>query len=170
MDGRSKIELMKLITRLQPQVKKINVLIDNTNYSIDIKDKLSENRYLLDKYINLNFIEAECEYEILKKIKDMDEKNEALLICGVFKDNNFYDYLNSEKFINKIKSIKDIPIYTSREDYIGKGVIGGYIDIGSEYGKALGKMVLKIYKEEGISSVPLITKLGAKLIKNLMNL
>lgn len=161
MDGRSKIELMKLITRLQPQVKKINVLIDDTNYSLDIKDKLSENRYLLDKYINLNFIEAEYEDEILKKIKDMDENNEALLICGVFKDNNFYDYLNPEKFINKIKSIKDIPIYTSREDYIGKGVIGGYIDIGSEYGKSLGKMVLKIYKEEGISSVPLITKLGA---------
>ncbi|WP_434796291.1 sensor histidine kinase [Terrisporobacter vanillatitrophus] len=161
MDGRSKIELMKLITRLQPQVKKINVLIDDTNYSLDIKDKLSENRYLLDKYINLNFIEAEYEDEILKKIKDIDENNEALLICGVFKDNNFYDYLNPEKFINKIKSIKDIPIYTSREDYIGKGVIGGYIDIGSEYGKSLGKMVLKIYKEEGISSVPLITKLGA---------
>lgn len=161
MDGRSKIELMKLITRLQPKVKKINVLIDNTNYGLDIKDKLSENRYLLDQYINLNFIEAECENEILKKIKDMDENNEALLICGVFKDNNFYDYLNTEKFINKIKSIKNIPIYTSREDYIGKGVIGGYIDIGSEYGKALGKMVLKIYKEEGISSVPLITKLGA---------
>ncbi|MCC3868635.1 sensor histidine kinase [Terrisporobacter mayombei] len=161
MDGRSKIELIKLITRLQPQVKTINVLIDDTNYCKDIKDKLLGNRYLLDDHINLNFIEAKYENEILEKIEDMDENNEALLICGVFKDKNTYDYANSEEFISKIKKIKHIPIYTSREDYIGKGVIGGYIDMGSEYGKSLGKMVLKIYKEEGISSVPFINRVGA---------
>lgn len=161
MDGRSKIELIKLITRLHPQVKKINVLIDDTNYCKDIKDKLLENRYLLDDNINLNFIEAKYENEILEKIEDMDQNNEALLICGVFKDKNTYDYANSNEFISKIKEIKHIPIYTSREDYIGKGVIGGYIDMGSEYGKALGKMVLKIYKEEGISSVPLVNRVGA---------
>lgn len=161
MDGRSKIELIKIITRLQPQIKTINVLIDNTNYCKDIKDKLLRNRYLLDDHINLNFIEAKYEDEIISKIKDMDENNEALLICGVFKNKNTYDYANSDKFIRRIKEIKHIPIYTSREDYMGKGVIGGYIDIGSEYGKSLGKMVLKIYKEEGISSVPLINRVGA---------
>ncbi|WP_330677240.1 hypothetical protein, partial [Terrisporobacter petrolearius] len=32
MDGRSKIELIKIITRLQPKIKKINVLIDDTSY------------------------------------------------------------------------------------------------------------------------------------------
>ncbi|WP_018590818.1 sensor histidine kinase [Terrisporobacter glycolicus] len=161
MDGRSKIELIKIITRLQPQIKTINVLIDNTNYCKDIKDKLLRNRYLLDDHINLSFIEAKYEDEIISKIKDMDENNEALLICGVFKNKNTYDYANSDKFIRRIKEIKHIPIYTSREDYMGKGVIGGYIDIGSEYGKSLGKMVLKIYKEEGISSVPLINRVGA---------
>lgn len=161
MDGRSKIELIKIITRLQPQIKTINVLIDNTNYCKDIKDKLLRNRYLLDDHINLNFIEAKYEDERISKIKDMDENNEALLICGVFKNKNTYDYANSDKFIRRIKEIKHIPIYTSREDYMGKGVIGGYIDIGSEYGKSLGKMVLKIYKEEGISSVPLINRVGA---------
>ncbi|WP_322395754.1 hypothetical protein, partial [Clostridium perfringens] len=132
-----------------------------TNYCKDIKDKLLENRYLLDDHINLNFIEAKYEIEILKKIEDMDENNEALLICALFKDKNTYDYAKSNEFINKIKEIKHIPIYTSREDYIGKGVIGGYIDMGSEYGKSLGKMVLKIYKEEGISSVPFINRVGA---------
>lgn len=161
MDGRPKIELIKIITRLQPQIKTINVLIDDTDYCKDIKDKLVRNRYLLDAHINLNFIEAKYKDEILGKIKDMDKNNEALLICGVFKDKSTYDYVNSHEFIRKIKEIKHIPIYTSREDYMGKGVIGGYIDTGSEYGKALGKMVLKIYKEEGISSVPLINRVGA---------
>ncbi|WP_419727478.1 ABC transporter substrate binding protein [Terrisporobacter petrolearius] len=161
MDGRSKIELIKIITRLQPKIKKINVLIDDTNYCKDIKDKLLRNRYLLDNHINLNFIEIKYKDEILSKIKNMDENNEALLICGVFKDKSTYYYANCEELIRKINEIKHIPIYTSREDYIGKGVIGGYIDIGSEYGQSLGKMVLKIYKEEGISSVPFINRVGA---------
>lgn len=161
MDGRSKIELIKIITRLQPEIKKINVLIDDTGYCKDIKDKLLRNRYLLDNHINLNFIEIKYKDEILGKIKNMDENNEALLICGVFKDKSTYYYVNCEELIRKINEIKHIPIYTSREDYIGKGVIGGYIDIGSEYGRSLGKMVLKIYKEEGISSVPFINRVGA---------
>uniref|UniRef100_UPI0022E108CF sensor histidine kinase n=1 Tax=Terrisporobacter petrolearius TaxID=1460447 RepID=UPI0022E108CF len=138
-----------------------NVLIDDTSYCKDIKDKLLRNRYLLDNHINLNFIEVKYKDEILGKIKNMDENNEALLICGVFKDKSTYYYANSEELIRKIKEIKHMPIYTSREDYIGKGVIGGYIDIGSEYGQSLGKMVLKIYKEEGISSVPFINRVGA---------
>lgn len=164
LDGRSKIELIKLITNLHPNVKKINVLVDNTNYSKDIKEKLLENIYLLDQSINLNFIEAKYENEILEKLKNVNEDNEVLLICGVFKHENKDNYINSEDLIDKIKNIKDIPIYTSREEYIGKGTIGGYVDRGIEYGNVLGKMVLKIYKEKNISSVPLTNKLNANYI------
>ena len=54
MDGGSKVELIKFITTLQPEVKDISVIIDNTGYSKNIKNKLLENKYLLDKNINLN--------------------------------------------------------------------------------------------------------------------
>ena len=58
MDGGSKVELIKFITTLQPEVKDISVIIDNTGYSKNIKNKLLENKYLLDKNINLNFIQG----------------------------------------------------------------------------------------------------------------
>lgn len=161
MDGGSKVELIKFITTLQPEVKDISVIIDNTGYSKNIKNKLLENKYLLDKNINLNFIQGKNKKDILNQIKNSSDLNEALLICGIFKNEDNGENVKPENLIEEIKQIKDVPIYTSRDEYINKGTIGGYIDIPESCGRELGKMILKIYNEGGISKVSPIDKIGA---------
>ena len=164
MDGGSKVELIKFITTLQPEVKDISVIIDNTGYSKNIKNKLLENKYLLDKNINLNFIQGKNKKDILNQIKNSSDLNEALLICGIFKNEDNGENVKPENLIEEIKQIKDVPIYTSRDEYINKGTIGGYIDIPESCGRELGKMILKIYNEGGISKVSPVDKIGAKYI------
>lgn len=161
MDGGSKVELIKFITTLQPEVKDISVIIDNTGYSKNIKNKLLENKYLLDKNINLNFIQGKNKKDILNQIKNSSDLNEALLICGIFKNEDNGENVKPENLIEEIKQIKDVPIYTSRDEYMNKGTIGGYIDIPESCGRELGKMILKIYNEGGISKVSPIDKIGA---------
>ena len=161
MDGGSKVELIKFITTLQPEVKDISVIIDNTGYSKNIKNKLLENKYLLDKNINLNFIQGKNKKDILNQIKNSSDLNEALLICGIFKDEDNGENVKPENLIEEIKQIKDVPIYTSRDEYINKGTIGGYIDIPESCGRELGKMILKIYNEGGILKVSPIDKIRA---------
>ena len=161
MDGGSKVELIKFITTLQPEVKDISVIIDNTGYSKNIKNKLLENKYLLDKNINLNFIQGKNKKDILNQIKNSSDLNEALLICGIFKNEDNGENVKPENLIEEIKQIKDVPIYTSRDDYINKGTIGGYIDIPESCGRELGKMILKIYNEGGILKVSPIDKISA---------
>ena len=164
MDGGSKVELIKFITTLQPEVKDISVIIDNTGYSKNIKNKLLENKYLLDKNINLNFIQGKNKKDILNQIKNSSDLNEALLICGIFKNEDNGENVKPENLIEEIKQIKDVPIYTSRDEYMNKGTIGGYIDIPESCGRELGKMILKIYNEGGISKVSPVDKIGAKYI------
>lgn len=164
MDGGSKVELIKFITTLQPEVKDISVIIDNTGYSKNIKNKLLENKYLLDKNINLNFIQGKNKKDILNQIKNSSDLNEALLICGIFKNEDNGENVKPENLIEEIKQIKDVPIYTSRDEYINKGTIGGYIDIPESCGRELGKMILKIYNEGGISKVSPVDKIGANYI------
>lgn len=161
MDGGSKVELIKFITTLQPEVKDISVIIDNTGYSKNIKNKLLENKYLLDKNINLNFIQGKNKKDILNQIKNSIDLNEALLICGIFKNEDNGENVKPENLIEEIKQIKDVPIYTSRDEYINKGTIGGYIDIPESCGRELGKMILKIYNEGGILKVSPIDKIRA---------
>ena len=161
MDGGSKVELIKFITTLQPEAKDISVIIDNTGYSKNIKNKLLENKYLLDKNINLNFIQGKNKKDILNQIKNSSDLNEALLICGIFKNEDNGENVKPENLIEEIKQIKDVPIYTSRDDYINKGTIGGYIDIPESCGRELGKMILKIYNEGGILKVSPIDKIRA---------
>ena len=161
MDGGSKVELIKFITTLQPEVKDISVIIDNTGYSKNIKNKLLENKYLLDKNINLNFIQGKNKKDILNQIKNSSDLNEALLICGIFKNEDNGENVKPENLIEEIKQIKDVPIYTSRDEYINKGTIGGYIDIPESCGRELGKMILKIYNEGGILKVSPVDKIGA---------
>lgn len=164
MDGGSKVELIKFITTLQPEVKDISVIIDNTGYSKNIKNKLLENKYLLDKNINLNFIQGKNKKDILNQIKNSSDLNEALLICGIFKNEDNGENVKPENLIEEIKQIKDVPIYTSRDEYMNKGTIGGYIDIPESCGRELGKMILKIYNEGGISKVSPVDKIRANYI------
>lgn len=160
LDSGEKIDQIKLILTLQPHVKTINVILDNTRYSNEVRNSFLKNGYFIDSSININFIQSKYEDKILESIKNMDINNEAILLCGIFKDNNSGTYVDPQNLISHIKNIKDIPIYTSREDYIGKGAIGGYVDIGKGYGDSLGKMVLKIYEQEkNISQVPIVNNM-----------
>lgn len=160
LDSGEKIDQIKLILTLQPRIKTINVILDNTRYSNEVRNSFLKNGYFIDSSININFIQSKYEDKILESIKNMDINNEAILLCGIFKDNNSGTYVDPQNLISHIKNIKDIPIYTSREDYIGKGAIGGYVDIGKGYGDSLGKMVLKIYEQEkNISQVPIVNNM-----------
>ena len=164
VDERSKMEIIDLINKLHPSVKNIDILLDYTTYSKNLKNKILENTYLLDEKIKLNFIQGKYESEVLEKLEKNSTNDSVLLVCSLYKDKNTNRYVNPSEFIKKIKNIKNKPIYTSLEEYIGVGTVGGHIDIGKQCGEALGKMVLKVYKENGISNVSLINRLGGNYV------
>lgn len=162
IDSRSKIEGLDLISNLHPDKKNITIALDNTDYSKSLKKTILENKYLLENDINLNFINGNTSEEILSKLKN--NNYDILLLSGIYEEGNTNIYIKPGNLIRKIKRIKDVPIYTTREDYIDRGVIGGYVDVGEEYGDALGKMILKAFEEGSIENIPVINRLNGQYV------
>ena len=161
MDGKPKTELIQIINDLQPEAKNISIVLDNTYFCNDIKHKLMKNKYLLDKKIHLNFIQGKSEKYVLNQIKDLKDKTDAILLCGLFTEENSKDIVKTDEFINHIKEIKNVPIYTSRVEYLSNGAVGGYIDNGEDYGRELGMMVMKIYEDNSIKDMPVVEQISA---------
>lgn len=155
IDVKNQISLINLIINLHPDVDTIKILIDNTIYSENIKLDSIINKYLLDKDIKLEFIEGIYTSDVIEQIKNTTNKNEVLIISGIYKDKSTNLYTKPKDFIKMIKDTIDIPIYTDRQDYINTGIIGGYVDIGVDNGMALGKMTIKILETKNIGLIPI---------------
>lgn len=162
IDSKNKLQIIDLITRLQPDVQNINILLDNTFYNEKIKSDIVNSSYLLEKYVKINFIQSNYEEEILSKVKELNEK-EVIIISGVFKDNE-NNYIKPKTFVNNLKEVSNVPLYTDRADYAKSGIIGGYMDIGQRNGIASAKMISRILDGEDVKNIPLTNKPGGSYL------
>lgn len=153
IDSKNKLQIIDLITRLQPDIQNINILLDNTFYNEKIKSDIVNGSYLLEKHVKINFIQSNYEEEILSTVKKLNEK-EAIIISGVFKDNE-NNYIRPKIFVNNLKEVSNVPLYTDRADYAKSGIIGGYMDIGQKNGIASAKMISRILDGESVGNISL---------------
>ncbi|MCR8744859.1 sensor histidine kinase [Romboutsia lituseburensis] len=153
IDSKNKLQIIDIITKLQPDIQNINILLDNTFYNEKIKYDIVNSSYLLEKYVKINFIQSNYEEEILSKVKALD-KEEAIIISGVFKDKE-NNYIRPKIFVNNLKEVSNAPLYTDRADYAKSGIIGGYMDIGQRNGIVSAKMILRILDGESVENISL---------------
>ncbi|MGL4913953.1 MAG: ABC transporter substrate binding protein [Romboutsia sp.] len=164
IDVKDKLQIIDLITKLQPKVKTINILLDNTFYNRKIKSDISNSSYLLERYVKINFTQSEYEDILMNEVKKMNPDEEAIIISGVFKNKKSKVDIDPKEFVENIKTISKIPTYTDREDYAISGVIGGYVDIGRDNGVSCAKMALRVLRGETVENILLSNEPNGKYI------
>ncbi|MGL6104947.1 ATP-binding protein [Romboutsia sp.] len=145
--------LFSFIRNLTPEVKNINVILDESSYCDTVKyemDKLL--RVYLESYININYIRSNYIEDIVTNIDNMKEKKDTVnIIMGKFKNSDFNKYLKPKETVDIIKNHTKNPIYTNTQIYLNAGVLGGYVEIGQEFGKIAAKTLIQL--EDGKSIV-----------------
>ncbi len=148
--------LIAMIKRLNPDVKNINVITEESLYCKSVREEIDDAiKIYSDNTINIRHIQSDYIQEVVDSLKKIDNSDNAVnIIAGEFQCKSSLKYLNPNETIKIIKQYSKNPIYSNDQTYINSSILGGCIDIGQDQAARIGEMVLKIKNGKPIYSIP----------------
>jgi len=146
---------LQLISKLQPEVRNVMVIHDNTVSGM-------ANKELVEKAA-INFNNLQCHYlcdlsieELMERVKKLD-KNWVILFASFHRD-RLNQYFTAQQVISFLASCAKVPIYTLNDNTLGYGVIGGNLINAKGQGKMAAQYAVRILSGESPQNLPVIKK------------
>ncbi|EPZ58733.1 hypothetical protein H477_1486 [[Clostridium] sordellii ATCC 9714] len=153
--GDDSLSLMNMIMELSPNVKNINLIIEDSRYGESVKAEIDN---LIDTYLKdemkVNYIKSNYIQDIYNKLKNLEDNNETVnIIAGEFQYKNSKKYIEPKDAIKEIRKYTKRPIYSNDPSYMHAGIVGGYMDIGGEHAKIICSMIASLKKGINIRDI-----------------
>lgn len=148
--------LIAMIKRLNPDVKNINVITEESLYCKSVRSEIDDAiKIYADNTINIRYMESDYIQDIVYKLNELEyEDNSINIIAGEFQNKASLKYLNPKDTIKIIKQSSKNAIYSNDQTYMNASILGGCIDIGQEQAAIIGEMILKIKNGQPIYAIP----------------
>jgi PAS domain S-box-containing protein len=146
----------RLISLLQPNVKKLLVLNDQSKTGYAVKRDLNP---VIEKYKNRFEVEYVDNMDIdmledkVSKLKD----DTAILFLLMFKDKTG-KYFTYKRSFQRIRNVSNVPIYGLWDFYLNYGLVGGLLTSAKAQGEAVSKMALQVLDGKKITEIPILEK------------
>lgn len=156
--------LIDLMLRAHSNVEQINVILNNSAFSSTVENEIKSSLAYWSTNVKFNFIKDDYLENISSKLKELPSPQVHLLV-GNFKtkDNFLIPYGD---VISTIKNCSDCSIYSTNGGYFDSDIIGGYVLSGTEHGKILGKLALRVLKGEAPKSIHPVHDTGGMFVFN----
>jgi PAS domain S-box-containing protein len=137
---------ISVAAKINPGIKKIYVIYDNSRSGIDSKDlivdALKESRYEI-RYLNMFTIN-----QIMNEVSKLDD--DSIVLLGAYhSDVNGYT-IPADKFSELISRASSVPVYDLQDYRLGNGVLGGCLLTGNETGRNAAELGIRLLKGESI--------------------
>jgi len=142
---------LNLMQKLHPQTKTIHVINDVSTTTAIL------NREVLDSIqrelpVELNYIDKVSIEEMVAMVETL-AANDLIFLLTFNKDKN-NQFLSYKEEIRLVAEHARVPVYSSWEFFLGRGIVGGYLLSGKAHGKRAAALALKIFDGEKPQDIP----------------
>ncbi len=156
-------ETIDTALKLHPRTKNVLFIVDNTTTGKAFKNLVKKIIPRYNKRIDFNYIEDDRISSVKRKVEKLPKDSIIYCFPSGLKDKSG-DRIPIAKSIEWISNNSDIPMYSSWEFFIGKGIVGGLITSGYSQGMEAAKLVQRILNGEEVYDIPIIKEKQNKYI------
>ena len=138
--------------KLHPDTKQVFVILDKTSNAVSYKNIIEDLVPLYKDKVNFLFSDEENITKVKEQINNLPE-NTIIYFDGTLK-NDTGNYIPIEQSGDILFKDINIPMYSKDYIQINKESVGGMITEGSDLGKEIGKLALRILDGEKVSNIP----------------
>ncbi|GIM30086.1 hypothetical protein CPJCM30710_27520 [Clostridium polyendosporum] len=140
--------------KFHPNTKQIFVVTDNTSMGISYKNSIEDLIPLYKDKVNFLFSDEENITKVKNKISNLP-KDTIIYLDAQFKDDAGKNISITKAAEILFKDV-NIPVYSKSHSQLKNGSVGGVITYGTDLGKEVGKLALRILDGEKPSDIPVI--------------
>ncbi|MCY6369492.1 ABC transporter substrate binding protein [Clostridium ganghwense] len=155
-------DIVNAALNINPNLKQVNVLVDNMNSSNIYKKLIDELKpYYKDKII-FNFIQSSTITKFVKEVENLSKDN-IVLLTPIFMD-NYNNNVAKSNGIDYICKKSPVPVYSAWSCYLSHGIFGGKILHQYFYGCNIAKIALRILNGENVLDIPIVKEYNSQYI------
>lgn len=138
--------------KLHPNTKQVFVILNKTSNGLRYRQLIEDMAPFYEDKVNFLFSDEENVTKVKEQINKLPE-NTIIYFDGALK-NDSSDFISFEKTADILFKDINIPMYSKAYVQSNKQSVGGMITEGSDLGKEIGKLALRILDGEKVSDIP----------------
>jgi len=146
---------LMLMHKLHPD-RKILIINDRTVTGLANKAIIKKALPELQKNMHIEYSDSSNMKTIRDKVKSLSD--EWMIYLAPFTMDADGDYYSFNDVVSLVSEVSSVPIYSSWDFYLGKGIVGGYITSGYMQGKLAGELALSVVKGADPNMIPVFEK------------
>lgn len=147
------LPMVNIMLTAGKKIDNIYLLLDNSIYSYTISENIKNSIEFAEKPYNVNVVRSVYFEDILEEVKKIDYKNSAILLGCTYKNIENNENIKPEVLISNIKKLTKAPIYTTLEEYVEAGAIGGIVNDGYKLGTLINNILESIIARNNIYNI-----------------
>ena len=153
-----------LIKKLHPDYSKIYIIVDETKTGNIIYDRAYRTLLTSKENYIYEFLRFYSFQELQDKVSSLDERS-VVLLTAFTKDRNS-TYCSYDDIVKNVCSHSNVPVYGIWDFYLGKGIVGGKMNIGFNQGYQAALIANKVLNGENINKIDLEISKPSYIIDN----
>lgn len=148
---------LKLIAQLHPNSGRIIAIADSyTGHAQELAKLASRDAAVLPSGMHIEFVTAPSTEELIAQLRAVERGTPVLYLA-------FSDASGSRMSRDRVSRVcmaANGPVYAVYDAYLGKGIVGGLMACGSEYGRAAGELAARVLEGEPADGIPIVENRG----------
>lgn len=138
--------------KLHPNTKQVFVILNKTSNGVRYRQLIEDMAPFYEDKVNFLFSDEENVTKVKEQINKLPE-NTIIYFDGALK-NDSGNYISFEQTADILFKDINIPVYSKAYVQSNKQSVGGMITEGSDLGKEIGKLALRMLDGEKVSDIP----------------
>ena len=157
------IERFHAMKKIDPGAQTIYCVLDKTATGAIFRKRLEKVMKNPPFKFNIKILDDIDVSELCAFASSLKEKN-AIIDYYLITRDRFGEIVNNEKVAEKITKISSVPVFSNFDYLIGKGIIGGIYQLGSDQGIIAAQITMKLLSGKALAEIPKITFAPMRLV------
>ncbi len=150
-------ETVKLALQLHPDAQNLYVVVDRTPTGLTLREQLDAALADVALDVNLIYLDNVSVSELEQTLAGLSPTTDIVYLMTFHRDKNGLT-LTSDEIIQRMYRAANAPIYATGKEFLGQGIVGGYLNAGFHQGKLAAELALRILAGEDPDTLPVITQ------------
>ncbi len=151
------LKTVNLALKLHPNAKNVFVIVDRTTTGIILREQLDAAiAGNLIRPVNIIYLDDITISDMEDRLQGLS-RNDIVYLMTFHRDKNNRTF-TTEEISLRVSHASKAPVYATGYEYLGRGVVGGYLNWGYKQGETAAALAIRILQGEDADTIPVRTQ------------
>jgi PAS domain S-box-containing protein len=151
------LKTINLALAMQPEAQHVYVIVDRTTTGLTLREQLDAVLSNLARPVDVTYLDDVTLAEMEARLRALSPTDDLVYLMTFHRDSAGRTFTSSE-IMYLVYEASGAPIYATGKEYLGQGIVGGYLNWGYNQGRIAAELAIRVLNGESPDAIPVITQ------------